>query len=91
MTYVDDCCVIEGCTLRTLIGVGEWREGVYYIKHSISQVNVINIRCLWDKHLKHPFSEVVFLLPSRLGMVCGLSKHKDEVCEIYFCARQTHN
>jgi len=40
ITYFDDFCVIQDRSpSRTLIRVGEQREGVYYYKRSSNQVN----------------------------------------------------
>ena len=39
MTFSDDSCVLKDCTLRTLIGVGEQRNGVhYYSGHRKSRI-----------------------------------------------------
>jgi len=42
VTYFDDFCVIQDCTLRILIGSGEQREEVYYLKQvPTQQVNAM--------------------------------------------------
>ena len=90
MTYFDDACVIQDRTSRTLIGASEQKEGVYYYKKSKpNQVNAVSTSCLWHKHLGHPSSDVISLLPHSLGIACGLNKAKDEFCETCLCAKQT--
>jgi len=92
VTYFDDFCVIQDRTLRTLIGAGKQREGVYYYKRSASnQANAVNTRSLWHNRLGHPSNDVLFLLPSHLGVVGSLHKDKEELCEICLRAKQTRN
>ena len=92
VTYFDDICVIQDRTLRTLIGAGEQKKGVYYYKKSKpNQVNVVSTRCLWHKRLGHPSSDIMSLLPHCLEIDCGPNKAKDKLCEICLYTKQTRN
>ena len=92
VTYFDDFRVIQNRSLRTLIGAGEQREGVYYFKDTPArQVNAVDTSCLWHRRLGHPSSEVLSLLPSSLGIGSGFNKGKEEFCEICLRAKQTRN
>ena len=92
VTYFDDFCVIQDHTLRILIGAGEQREGLYYLKQvPTQQVNAVKATCLWHMRLGHPSSEVLSYLPSSLGVVGESQKNKGNPCEIYLRAKQTRN
>ena len=92
VAYFDDFYVIQDCTLRTLIGVDEQREGVYYYKGSQSnQVNEVNVKGLWHKRFGHRSNDVLSLLSHSFGANRGLNKVKDELCEICLRAKQTRN
>ena len=53
-----------------------------------NQVNVINEVKLWHKRLENPLTEVLSFLPSSLAV--NSSRNEQDVCEIYFHAKQTH-
>ena len=62
VTFFDDFCVLQDHTLRTPIGVGEQRGGVYFLKEGsleARQVNAINSMDLWQKRLGHPSHEAL--------------------------------
>ena len=78
--------------MRTLIGAGEQREGVYYLKQATArQANAVNATWLWHMRLGYPSSDVLSLLPSGLGIVSESHKNKEDFFEICFHAKQTRN
>ena len=65
VTFFDDFCVLQDCTLRTPIGAGQQRGGVYFFKDGsleARQINAINSMDLWHKRLRHPSHEILSLL-----------------------------
>jgi len=67
------------------------RRDLLFQAHTIDQVNAISTRCLWHKHLGHPSSELVSLLPSSLAIISGSNTIKEEACEICLLVKQTRN
>ncbi|CAH9054715.1 unnamed protein product [Cuscuta epithymum] len=72
-------------TLKTVIGAGERREGVYYLCGigglQASHVTGINSEDLWHQRLGHPSSRVVRLLPVGLNKISGNTQNDScEVC-----------
>ena len=56
VTFSDEFCVLQDHTLRTVIGVGEQRDEVYYYKGAPmikTQANAVNFRDLWHNHVRH--------------------------------------
>ena len=85
MTYNDVICVIQDCTSRRLIGVGEEKGGAFWFK----KINILST--LWHKHLGHPSNQVNSLLPKSLGVFNSITNKEDHPCDIYFRAKQTCN
>jgi len=57
-------CVIPGCTSKSLIGVGELRGGVYYVKEftkSKIQALAMGSRSLWHDRFEHLPNKVLSL------------------------------
>ena len=89
VTFFDNFCVLQGCTLRTPISVVEQKGGVYYFKGGSlekNDVNAVNMVNLWHKQLGHPSHEVLSLLPSSLGVINY--KNKNDMCETCPIAKQ---
>ena len=62
VTFSDKSCVLQDCTSRTPIGVGEQRDGVYYYSgtpQAKNQVNVVGTRQLWHHRFGHTSHEVM--------------------------------
>jgi len=71
MTFCDDFSILQDRTSRTLIGVGEQRDVVYFYKKALvvkDQVNVMMSRDLWHNRMEHPSSEVFTTLHKSLGI-----------------------
>ncbi|XP_026397161.1 uncharacterized protein LOC113291895 [Papaver somniferum] len=78
-------------TTRTVIGVGEERDGVY-IFHSGTLITANRVSdgedyCLWHRRLGHASNKVVSLLPGMNKVDCR--KFLNEPCDICFKAKQT--
>ena len=70
-------CVIQDLHLRTLIGVGERRDGLYYFCDlpSIGALSVEeSFMELWHQKLGHPFDKVVSSLPFFVNLIVFLIK-----------------
>jgi len=92
VTFYDDFCVLQDCTLRTPIGVGKQSGGVYFFTEGPveeRQVNAVSSIDLWHRRLKHPSYEVISYLSSSLQV--NFEKIKAYVCEICYRAKQTRN
>ena len=64
VTFTKKSCVIKDLISRSLIGVGEPRRGVYYLKTSPSisiQVNKVLSYDVWHRRLGHPSRQVLLL------------------------------
>ena len=92
VAFFDDFFVLQDRTLKILIGAGEQRGDVYYLKEGSlekNQVNAISSTNLWHKRLGHSSHGVLSLLPTDLGVISD--KTKDNVCETCYQAKQTRN
>ena len=89
----DTLCVLQDRFLRTLIGAGEQREGVYYFTGvKVARVNAASSpkpspAVLWHRRLGHPSYKVLSTLPV-LDSV-KLDSHVFSQCDICFRAKQT--
>ncbi|XP_026416542.1 uncharacterized protein LOC113311978 [Papaver somniferum] len=91
VTLTDKLCVIQDRTTRTMIGVGEERDGVY-IFHSGAQIMANRVTTgedynLWHMRLGHPSNKIVSLLPGMNKVDC--QKFLNEPCDTCFKAKQT--
>ncbi|KAH9781145.1 retrovirus-related pol polyprotein from transposon RE1 [Citrus sinensis] len=82
--FYNQLCVIQDRITRTLIGVGEQREGLYYfqdIGSAAALSSVANRACdLWHRRLGHHSSKVVQLLPFIDSASCLPSFQNCDVC-----------
>ena len=82
-------CSMQDLNLRNLIGVGEQREGLYFLKGVTSvhacKVDDMESFELWHKRMGHPSSKVVELIPEAGKMV----RKTNKTCEVCFRAKQT--
>jgi hypothetical protein len=92
VTLSDKLCVIQDCTSRMVIGVGEKRDEVYWL----CLIKPTTRLCLatdadsyqvWHRRLGHPSSQIVGLLPSISNK--DFRRNKDEPCDVCFKAKQT--
>ncbi|XP_012840356.1 PREDICTED: uncharacterized protein LOC105960698 [Erythranthe guttata] len=63
ITLTKKMCVIQDCTMRTVIGVGDYRDGIYVLR-GVTKVRAHKIGCkdneeLWHKRLGHPSFRLV--------------------------------
>ena len=84
-------CVIQDLFLRTLIGVSERRDRLYYF-HDFSRIVALNIDEVsssdpWHQRLDHPSSKVMRTL-SFLVKSCSFSS---KACDICHQAKQTRD
>jgi hypothetical protein len=82
-------CAIKDLHSRRLIGVGEQREGLYYLKgvtsvHACKVADVGSFE-LWHKRIGHASPKVVELIPEVGSIVENINK----TCEVCFRAKQT--
>ena len=89
-------CAIQDRSTRTVIGVGERREGLYYLQGRTTGISVATIQAgketvfkLWHKRLGHPSFKVLELVPN-IGDNKISSLH-DQACDICFKAKQTRD
>ena len=90
MSFFNDSCVLRDCTSRTLIGMDEQRDGIYYCLGAPkmkNQVNAVGTRHLWHHHFGHPSHEVISGFFKKLGL-CGGNK---DVCDVCFGAKQSRS
>lgn len=92
VTLTDKLCVIQDSTSRTLIGLGEQKEGVYVYKLFLNSVYAVSghvSSSLWHQRLGHPSDQKLSLLPYLFH-----SHVKDngvDACDICYSAKQTRN
>ena len=63
--FTNKLCVIQDLSTRTVIGVGERYDGLYFFR-GVPRVNVIAVDCvvgLWHQRMGHPSDNVLKLLP----------------------------
>ena len=91
VTFTDNC-VIQGCILRNLIGMGRVKGGVFLHKEVPDrklQAHAIRTYDLWHGLLGHPSKQVLSLLAKNLNVGGIFSNNVDEPYDICFRARQT--
>ncbi|XP_021757931.1 uncharacterized protein LOC110722967 [Chenopodium quinoa] len=71
---------------REVIGMGDLKDGLYYLREdaSIAAISVEDTLKLWHKRLGHPSEKVVKLLP----FLSNFSGHLNKNCEV--CHRSKH-
>ncbi|CAA7057775.1 unnamed protein product [Microthlaspi erraticum] len=88
--FTDTLCVLQDRFTRTLIGVGEERDGVYYFKDvmaaRIHRADAVMNSTLWHQRLGHPSFSVLSSLP----LFSGSSRPAcSGPCDVCFRAKQT--
>ncbi|KAJ4790588.1 Retroelement pol polyprotein-like [Rhynchospora pubera] len=91
VTFTNELCVVQDCNLRTLIGVGEHKNGVYYY-HPKASSRVCHARRkedheLWHLRMGHPS----YQLTSLISGAKGDSSDIKNVCETCLKAKQTRD
>ncbi|KAJ4808040.1 Retroelement pol polyprotein-like [Rhynchospora pubera] len=91
VTFTDKLCVVQDRTLRTLIGVGEMRDGIYFY-HPVASAQGSHISksddyMLWHRRMGHPSSRITTLFAGVKNDSCD----SRNVCEICLQAKQTRD
>ena len=89
--FTNGLCVIQDRTLRTLIGAGERRDGLYFFK-AVSRVQALTASGmasldLWHKRLGHPSLQITKLVPevsvmkseTRLNKSCDVCQRAKQI------------
>ncbi|KAJ3708504.1 hypothetical protein LUZ61_012209 [Rhynchospora tenuis] len=90
VTFTNELCLVQDHSTRTLIGVGEQKDGVYYYHRGASgrvfHVSRKGPYDLWHQRMGHPSKQITLLL-------AGLSNNNfsSDVCEICMRAKQTRD
>jgi hypothetical protein len=88
--FTNKICAIQDRTSRMVIGAGELREGLYYLRGraTVATVQTGNEKSfnLWHKRLGHPSSKVLELV-SNIG-AGKISSLRNQVCDVYLRAKQ---
>ena len=92
VTFSNKLCVIQDRTSRTVIGVGEQRNGVYHFRAvtfvQTCKTSGVDSFTMWHRRMGHPSSQIVGLLPCI--HVTKKDKH-EQVCDICLRAKQTRD
>jgi len=91
--FTNKICAIQDRTSRMVIGAGELREGLYYLRGraTVATVQTGNEKSfnLWHKRLGHPSSKVLELVPNvGAGKISSL---RNQVCDVCLRAKQTRD
>jgi len=86
VTFTPKLCVIQDLSLRSTIGVGKQRIGVYLFQEEV-EANQVKTCDLWHQRLGHRLKEVMTLISSRIGLF--ENKGTDEPCDVCFKPKQT--
>jgi len=81
--FNEDLCVIQDHTLRSPIGVGRLRGGVYYFDEFspvTTKVNMLGLYNLWHGRLRHPSDQVLSLPYKDLSISRNENKGPCDVC-----------
>ena len=92
VTFCNDFCILQDCTSRTPIGLGQQRDGVYYYQGELkmkNQVNVMISQEIWHNRMGHPSSEVLTTLLKSLGIDSAMNNDAYGVCEACLQAKQS--
>lgn len=88
--FTDTICVLHDHFLRTLVGVGEERDGVYYFTNLVSakshHIVGTSDQDLWHRRLGHPYFSVFLDLSF---LTTSFISTSSSPCDIYFRANQT--
>jgi len=93
ITYGAYFCIIQDLTSKKLIGVGEMRNGVYYLKHDAGEATFAALQnkdpTMWHQYLGHPSVGSL----TALSVDSGFKPNKDcfGCYDIYHKAKQTQN
>ncbi|XP_074265490.1 uncharacterized protein LOC141587925 [Silene latifolia] len=68
LQFAKDSCYIQDHSSRTMIVVGEMRDGLYFLRSddnlSVHTVGMVGSADLWHRRLEHPPEKVVQFIPS---------------------------
>lgn len=88
LKFANTCCTIQDRSLRTMIGVGELRDGLYILDpddatcsvHSVGQGESYEV---WHRRLGHPGAKAV------KSISLNISSNKNTICDVCHFAKQT--
>ncbi|GAA0176499.1 hypothetical protein LIER_29479 [Lithospermum erythrorhizon] len=87
--FAKNVCVIQDCRSRTLIGVGECRDGLYYFRNlpGLQALHVIQSASLelWHRRLGHPSAKIV----QSLSFISRSSNFLNKACTTCHQAKHT--
>ncbi|KAJ3699854.1 hypothetical protein LUZ61_003559 [Rhynchospora tenuis] len=91
VTFTDTLCVVQDCTSKMLIGVGEMRDGIY-LYHSIASARASHVSksedfLMWHRRMGHPSTQTTLLFPG----VKNDSYDSKTICDICLKAKQTRD
>lgn len=89
--FSSNMCAIQDLHSRELIGAGERRDGLYYLRQ-MSTVKKVSVDAsssleLWHKRMGHPSEKVVKLLPT----ISNFRESLNKACEVCHRAKQHRN
>jgi hypothetical protein len=92
LQFTNSVCIMQDRTSRTLIGVGERRDGLYYfrgIRHEkVCKVGDMSMLHLWHKRMGHPSMKISQLI-SNVGSKNNVFENK--ACDVCQRAKQTRD
>ncbi|KAG7558923.1 Ribonuclease H-like superfamily [Arabidopsis thaliana x Arabidopsis arenosa] len=93
--FTDKVCVIQDRISKTVIGVGEERNGVYHLQGTVSaSANVVkrkSDKALWHMRLGHPSPKVLSSVLATLDDFDSCSSDLKTICDVCVRAKQTRS
>jgi len=92
IAFSDKFCVTQDHTTRTLIGMGEQREGLYYLGKMVTAATIQTSSTsisheVWHKRLGHPSNKVIDMMFN--SDFDRINKSYNQVCDIFLRAKHS--